>query len=124
MSARETMNELNPNALHAQEGAKEVFIEDVQDPDGRWYRIEYQCNPDGTNARAKVAYNPWGSNTYSYLQSHLSSSGDICLGTGMTSTSSPYDLKFAVQRARFWCTGYSFLRENGYDRTRHMIPEW
>lgn len=124
MNAQDMMDQLNPNALRAREGGKEIFIEDVQDPDGRWYRIEYQCEADGSNARAKVRYNPWGSNSYGYVQSHLSGNSDICLGTGMTTTTSPYDLEFAVKRARFWCTGYSFLRENGYERTCELIPEW
>ncbi len=123
-AAQQMMAELNSNALYGQENGNEIFIEDVQDPDGRWYRIEYQCKADGSNARARVLHNPWGSNSYSYSQSHLNSQGDICLGSGMGSTTSPYDLAFAVERARFWCTGYSFLRENGYRRTCELIPEW
>ena len=124
MNAREIMHQLNHNALHSREGEREVFIEDVQDPDGLWYRIEYQCDPDGSNARAKVRHNPWGSNTYGYHQSHLSPGGEICLGSRITSLHSPYGLEYAVKRARFWCTGYSFLRQHGYHRTLQMIPEW
>ena len=63
MNAKDSMAQLNKNALHSREGSSDIFIEDVQDPDGRWYRIEYQCDLDGRNARAKVRHNPWGRNT-------------------------------------------------------------
>jgi hypothetical protein len=119
------MNTLNPQALHGRESGKEIFIEDVSDPDGRMYRIEYKCAPDGTNATAYVRYNPWGYNAYSYQQSHLDSAdGLICVGKLVNRSNCPYGLEYTVRRARTWCTGYSFLREHGYSRTCQVMPEW
>ena len=124
MSATSIMQRLNRYALCGQENGWHVFMEDVRDPDGRWYRIEYRCAGNGSNANAYVRYNPWGSNPFSYNESHLSPEGLICVGAGVHSTNSPYNLEYVVKRARFWCAGYSFLRENGYARTCQMIPDW
>lgn len=106
-SATDTMQRLNPNRLWGRENGHEVFIEDWADPDGRMYRLEYQCDTNGRSATAYCRYNPWGSNPYPATQCHLYSSGQICLGSGT------FDLETAVERARFWCTAYSVFRESG-----------
>ena len=115
MRARDIMNQFNHNALSGTEGNVEEFLEDVKDPDGRWYRVEYRCRADGSDATAWLRYNPWGDQgALDYLQSHLSDDGFVCLGAESSRENSPYNLAFAVARARFWCTGYSYLRERGY----------
>jgi hypothetical protein len=124
MNSYDTMQQLNPRAIFGREEGKQIIIEDVKDPDGRWYRIEYKCNSDGSSTTARVLYNPWGSNPYSWGESHLSPSGEICLGNGAHQNPSPFTLDFAVRRARFWCMGYSFLREKGYERVKQAIPGW
>jgi hypothetical protein len=105
--ALDIMRRLNRHAIWSREGGREVFIEDHRDPDGRWYRLEYQSDSQGRNAVAYCRYNPWGTNTYGVHQSHLFPDGRICLGNG------EFNLEAAVQRARFWCTAYSYLREHG-----------
>ena len=125
MSAHEMMGELNPNALHGREGDWEIFIEDIKDPDGRWYRVEYRSKDDGSKANAYLLYNPWGDNPFSYGESHVrNSDGLICLGPGVHADDSPYDLNFAVPRTRFWCTGYSYMREHGYPSAKADIDGW
>jgi hypothetical protein len=124
MKAEEIMSQLNSSALASEENGLKVFVEDIQDPDGRWYRVEYRCRADGSGANAWCLYNPWGSNPYNYRESHLSSDGLLCLGTATHSSASPYSIDYVVARSRFWCTGYSFLREHGYSATCRAIPEW
>lgn len=119
MSATSIMQNLNRHAVHGQENGQEVFIEDWKDPDGRWYRLEYHCQPDGSNAIAYVLSNPWGSNAYTAGQSHMFSDGRICIGNA-----SSYSLDYVVRRSRFWCTGYSYLREHGHTQATRDIPEW
>ena len=120
-----TMNRLgNSRFLHTTESGWHVFVEDVPDPDGRWYRVEYRCLEDGRNATAWIRYNPWGVNPYSYEQSHVSSDGFVCVGKDLSRDHSPYGLEFVVRRTRFWCTGYSCLRQHGYARTCELIPDW
>lgn len=119
------MTLLNPQASHSHEENKEVFMEDVRDPDGRIYRLEYTCNPDGSDATAYLRYNPWGYNSYTYQQSHLDNSdGLICVGQLVRRSNCPYRLDHTVRRARTWCTAYSFLREHGYICTCRIMPEW
>lgn len=105
--AMDEMRRLNPNAVWGREGGREVFIEDVIDPDGRIYRIEYQCDAAGNHAVAYCRHNPWGGNPFSVHQSHLFDGGQICLGSG------GFSLRDAVLRSRYWCTAYSYLREHG-----------
>ena len=124
MQASDIMRGLNPQALQSRESGHEVFIEDVKDPDDRWYRIEYRCRPDGSNAMAWLIYSPWNANPFPYTQSHLGSDNFICVGPGLSHTSSPYDLDYVVKRARFWCAGYSYLREHGFEATCRAIPDW
>lgn len=112
------MHRLNPQAVHAQERGKMIFIEDVKDPDGRLYRVEYQSDSRGRNAQAYCRYNPWGGNPYSAPQSHLFDDGKICLGSGT------FNLEEVVGRSRSWCTAYSFMREHGYEATCRVMPEW
>lgn len=114
------MRAMNPNALSHRQGEKLVFIEDWRDPDGRDYRLEYRSTPDGEHAIAYCLYSPWGdeddpSAGESYNEAHVSENGFICLGTGARRSleQSPFDLEFAVRRARFWCTGFSVYKETG-----------
>ncbi len=107
-AAAQKMRQLNGNALWGRENGKEVFIEDVTDPDGRMYRLEYQTDLDGQKVIAFCRHNPWGSNSLGVHDSHLFGSGQICLGTR------DYSLEDAVQRARYWATAYSYLREHGH----------
>lgn len=118
------MEQLNPRAVHAREGGREVFVEDVSDPDGRMYRVEYQCDAHGRKAVAYCRHNPWGSSTHSYHESHLRGDGFLCIGPGVHDTESPYDLEYAVLRTRFWCGAYSFFREHGLAETKRTLPEW
>jgi hypothetical protein len=124
MSAASKMAALNRDALHGRDRGKEIFIEDVRDPDGRWYRIEYQCESDGSNAVAFCRSNPWGRNPYSYTQSHLGSDGFICYADPLVRDRSGYDLDYVVKRVRTWCVGYSFMREHGFRATCAQMPEW
>lgn len=124
MNAREMMDQFNPAAAHATVDGTEIFIEDVRDPDGRWYRIEYQCSPDGSNAIAFCRHNPWEDDPFGYERSHLSDDGFICYATSLSRETSPYDLAYAVPRCRLWANGYSFMHEHGYEETCRIIPEW
>lgn len=124
MNAASKMLVLNRSALHGREGGKEVFIEDVRDPDGRLYRVEYQCEADGSNAVAFCRFNPWADNPYSYDQSHLGGDGFICYAKPLDRNRSGYDLDYVVKRVRTWCVGYSFMREHGYRATLAQMPEW
>lgn len=125
MRASQIMSGLNRNAVQSTENGKAVFLEDVQDPDGRWYRIEYECDPSGSHANAFVRHNPWGGNPHSYHESHMDDNdGFLCLGPHSSKVSSPYDLPYAVKRARLWCAGFSHMREKGYEATCRVLPEW
>lgn len=105
--AASTMSLLNHNALRGHENGREVFIEDHSDPDGRMYRLEYQCDADGSNAVAYVRHNPWGRSQAPATQCHLFADGRICLGNRS------YRLDEAVSRARYFCAAYSYYREHG-----------
>ncbi|HMJ75676.1 MAG TPA: hypothetical protein VK507_06870 [Iamia sp.] len=121
-SALRTMRVRNPNAMAAMEGDKECFLEDVQ-VDGRWFRLEYQCHPDGSNALAFCRHNPWGPDSLSILDSHLMGDGSIC--TSARAHAGGDDLAFTIDRARFWCVGYAFLRQHGIAETRRVLgPDW
>lgn len=122
--AKAIMDDLNPNAVDGEEGGKHIFIEDVTDPDGRFFRLEYRCDTDGSNATAFCRYNPWGGNPYDYDDSHLGEDGFICYATGLYRHFSPYGLKYAVERCRYWCALYSYFREHGYAATCADFPEW
>lgn len=125
MSATSIMQRHNPNAVSGWENGQFVFIEDWSDADGRMYRLEYRCNADGNRANAWCRYKPWsGTAGHAYAASHLSNGGLICIGPHTSVNASPYDLSYAIKRARFWCTGYSYLREKGYAAAKRDIPEW
>lgn len=116
--AQDIMMHFNPNALVTRDGDIDLMIEDVADPDGRLYRMEYQSTPDGRHAAAFCRFNPWGTPNggESLVDGHVGSDGAICMGTGHSGGSasgSPYDLATVIQRARFWCTGFSVLKETG-----------
>ena len=107
MRASELMFRFNPNAFRGLEGGGHVYIEDHTDENGDMWRLEYRTDPDGRVARAFVLHNPWGANPFSPQQSHLHSTGEICLAGG------DLPLETAVPRARYFCTAYSFFREHG-----------
>ena len=94
-----------------------VMIEDVRDPDGRVYRLEYRSNAEGTQAVAYCRHNPWGTlnGNAEYTRGHVSRDGFLCLGSGATSTlaKSPFTLAYAIERGRYWCTAFSYFKETG-----------
>jgi hypothetical protein len=98
------------------------IIFDVKDADGRPYRLEVQSTPNGRNAIAFVVHNPWttkneGPNAgTSYEDGHVAENGFICLGEHHTSQDlldSPYPVDFALKRAVFWTTLFSYFMETG-----------
>ena len=113
--ATEIMFEANRNALIGQEGQHEVMIEDVADPDGRIYRMEYKSMPDGRHAIAYCRFNPWGTPNAgeAATEGHCFDDGLVCLGSQHYSLpeASEYDLATVIQRARYWCTAFSVLME-------------
>lgn len=118
--ADEIMRRLNPNALAGRDESDVLcFIEDVRDPDGRIYRMEYQSTDDGNHAFAFCRYNPWGGvngGETDYFRSHVRTDGFICLGPGIhvgNLADSPFTLEVAVRRSRYWCTAFSVLKETG-----------
>jgi hypothetical protein len=122
-SAHEIMLSLNPHALAGRENGWEVFIEDVTDADGRIYRLEYRCKRSGRSARAFCLYSPWPPASLPLTDSHLMPDRSICTSAQAHRGGDPLD--YAVARARFWCTGYSFLREHGIAETRRILgSDW
>lgn len=122
-AAREVMYRLNPRALVWEEDGEDCFLEDVEDADGRMYRLEYRCNPAGHSALAYCLSHPWPRASIPITDSHLMSNKSIC--TSARAHQGGDDLEFTVLRARFWCTGYSFLREHGIAATRAALAgEW
>jgi hypothetical protein len=114
---------LNPRAFAARDGRKDVFIEDVHDADGRWYRLEYRCNPSGKRALAYCLADPWPAEDIAMTDSHLMDDRSIC--TSAQAHLGGDDLAYTVARARFWCDGYSFLREHGIRATRQVLgSDW
>ena len=115
------MRQFNRNGLIGENEAGHVcLIEDViDDPgDGRVYRIEIESTPDGRHAIAFCRFNPWGdiNGGEEYQTGHVDSNGFLCLGPdhrGKDVESSPYELGFVIKRARYWCTGFSVLKETG-----------
>lgn len=96
------------------------LIEDYADPDGRVYRMEYQATPDGKHATAYCRFNPWSTNTRPnagtvYDVSHVGINGFICVGSNASEDykKSPYNLEYVVKQARYWCTGFSVMKETG-----------
>jgi hypothetical protein len=116
-AAHDIMRSFNSNALVGDEGDHVVMIEDVSDPDGRMYRMEYQSSPDGSRAIARCLHNPWGGVTGGeddVHKSHVFSDGTLCMGRGRTGLfGSPFDLAAVIQRTRYWCTAFSVLKETG-----------
>ena len=111
---------LNPNAVIGEEAGRVIAIEDVKDPDGRIYRLEYHATPDGRRAIAWCRFNPWSSGGTpnagtDYFVSHVAPDGFLCLGNPCERdlAKSPFGLDFTIRRARFWCTGFSVLKDTG-----------
>jgi hypothetical protein len=113
------MHRANANALVGSEDGVVVMIEDCTDPDGRIYRMEYQSTPDGRHAAAFCRFNPWGRTPnagVSSVDGHVWEDGSLCMGSrhyGGSVDGSPYDLATVIQRARYWCTAFSVLKETG-----------
>lgn len=118
-AAMQIMRRLNPNALVAMENGREVFIEDVSDPDGNLFRLEYRVDPTGDNALAYCLYSPHPKPQYQVTQTHLMSDGSICTTANAHTVGDP--LEHTVMRARFWCTAYSFLCQHGLEATRAAL---
>ncbi len=119
-AAATIMHELNPQALVAWDGDHIAIIEDVTDPDGRMFRLEYESAPDGSRASGFCRSNPWNRQEvtcgHGYSTAHVHPSGFLCLGRGYSSRSlsaSPFNLSDAVKRSRFWCTAFSVFMETG-----------
>ena len=120
--AEEVMRRMNPHGLTGEdEDGAIVMIEDHADPDGRMYRMEYRSSPDGKHTVAYCRYNPWGvkgrpNAGAGYATGHVAEDGFLCLGakhSGRKIADSPYDVAYAIRRARFWCTAFSVLKETG-----------
>ncbi len=92
------------------------------DPDGRKFEILYITNNNATNAVAYCVSNPWGSNCNNrrsadtdYYTTHIDKDGFLCLADDACKEvyESPYNLEFAILRARFWVVAFSYYMENG-----------
>jgi hypothetical protein len=117
MKVLRVLHGLNRNAVVGMESGLACIVEDVVDPDGRWYRMEYRSTPDAEHAVAFCIHNPWGGKNggAEYAAGHVASDGFLCLGTGVTRTvaNSPFDLKTAILKSRYWCTAFSAFKETG-----------
>jgi len=109
----------NRNALIGRDADGAIcMIEDWTDPDGRMYRMEYRSTPDGNHALAFCRHNPWGGGPNSgvnYATGHVNTDGLLCIGNdhGSDYARSPYNLATVIMRGRYWCTGFSVLKETG-----------
>ena len=116
-SAQSIMREANHNALIERENGIAIMIEDVTDPDGRMYRLEYQSTDDGKHAIAWCRSNPWGSLNAGeeYTKGHICDDGYVCVGeeSVRSVSASSYSLSYVIDRARYWCTAFSALKETG-----------
>lgn len=116
-AAQNIMTQFNRNALIGSEDGIDVMIEDWSDPDGRIYRLEYQSTPDGRHAIAFCRFNPWGSlnGGEEYEKGHVDTNGFLCVGLQSVKAlqQSPYDIRYVIERGRFWCTAFSVLKETG-----------
>lgn len=119
--AGQIMKRYNPNACIAIEGDRVIMIEDISANEEKtmFYRLEYRSNPQGTEAEAFLLYNPFGDNPFSFEESHLRNDGWLCLAKG-----NKWPLEFVIQRARFWCHCYTYLRQHGLEALRRIVPEW
>ena len=118
-AAADIMRRFNRNTLIGIEDNVVVMIEDVTDPDGRMYRMEYQSTPDGQHATAFCRQNPWGNTPdagESNIVGHVFEDGSICMGSehyGGSVDGSPYTLETVIERSHYWCTAFSVLKETG-----------
>ena len=117
--AEQIMLQANPNSLiGVDDDGAVVMIEDVTDPDGRLYRLEYRSTVDGRHAVGFCRFNPWGgvNGGEAYAMGHVAENGFLCFGAdhgGQDVATSPYNISFVIRRARFWCTAFSVLKETG-----------
>ncbi|MFZ4580582.1 MAG: hypothetical protein ACOYOB_19530 [Myxococcota bacterium] len=105
------------------DGSSAVMLMDVDDSDGRTYRLEIWSTPDASAATAYVVFNPWseadeGPNAgAAYADGHVDEDGFLCLGNehgSHTLEESPYPLRFVLARAIYWCECFSYYKENGW----------
>ncbi len=110
---------MNAAARIAVERGVITMTEEVDDSDGRRYRIKVCSTPNGRHAVAWCLSNPWDPRRLnagrSYWDGHVDKDGFICLGNDSRRglTVSPFTVKFAVLRARYWCIGFSAFMESG-----------
>ncbi len=110
---------MNPAARITVEPGVITMTEEVNDSDGRRYRLKVYSTPDGRHAVAFCLSNPWDPRRpnagRSYWNGHVDSDGFICLGNDSERSlpASPFTVKFAVLRARYWCIGFSAFMETG-----------
>lgn len=116
------MMSFNSKMLVGDENRLVVGIEDVIDPDGRIYRLEYRSTPDAKHAIAFCLSNPWDRSKpnagQNYTKAHVATDGLICTGGEVHRTvpRSPYRLDWTIERARFWCIAFSaFMETNDPD---------
>ena len=117
--AERQFRKMNSHARITAEVGVISMTEDVDDSDGRRYRLKISSTPDGQHALAYCLRNPWDpvrpNAGRSYWDGHVDRDGFICLGNDSRRilAVSPFSLKFAVRRARYWCTGFSAYMEMG-----------
>lgn len=109
----------NPKAIYTISPTLVNIIEDIRDPDGRMYRVEYESTLNGSHANAWCRSNPWNradpSCGKSYHDGHVGNDGFLCLHTNATRTlpQSPIGLEVAIQRVRYWTIAFSVFMETG-----------
>lgn len=117
------LKKLNPNMLTGYENDLSIGIEDIPDPNGRLFRLEYKSSHDGEQAVSFCLHHPWDKDEV--WQCHLLPSGLICTGERIHDLcpnpqtfdelkSSPYTLRWTVERSRYWCSVYSEYRRHGH----------
>jgi hypothetical protein len=89
---------------------------------GVWFRLEVQSLQDASRAICFVRFNGWSTDRTDftagtrYLDGHVApTSGFICLGDQHLNESiedSPYPLLYVLQRAKYWCIAFSYMKEH------------
>lgn len=114
-TACDTYDDFNAHGLIAVDRDDAVcMIEDVRDPDGRMYRLEYRSTYDGLHSNAFCRFSPWGAFD-DYPGGHADDTGFICISANIARDyrASGVPLNILIPRARYWCTAYSVFRETG-----------
>lgn len=117
--AEQRFRKMNAGACITVEPGLITMAEEVDDSDGRRYRIKVCSTPNGRHAVAWCLSNPWDPRRPNagrlYWDGHVDRDGFICLGNDSRRSlaASPFTVKFAVLRARYWCIGFSAFMETG-----------